>query len=205
MTTTQRKKDPFTADSWLMTFGDLLGILLALFVLIYAVTDRQSENFNRAVISLATGLRDAAGRGNDAVFATLQAPFGYQTALLERNLEATPQWSLQADLPRRVTLTLEHWALEETLGDGLWLEGLERFEKPVWMRIAVPRKEDIPSATRSVTALEKMRRSLGLSQPWGIEITQDGRLRETVVTIHVGLDGETPGYKAYAPPLRDKS
>lgn len=201
MTATKHKIEPFTPGSWLMAFGDLLGILLALFVLMYAITDQQSQNLTRAVVSLSAGLREAIGQGNDAVVAKLQAPFGYQVALLERNLEATPQWTLKADIPTSLTLTLENWALEDALGDGLWLEGLERFEKPVWVRLTVPNKGDIPSATDSIASLESLRRSLGLSMPWGIEIVQDARLRDTVVTIEVSLDGDAAGYRAYKPPM----
>lgn len=186
---------------WMMTLGDLLAILLAMFIMIYAMNDHQSVGVGRAVISLADSLGNASGQGNVQTDPSLSGPYGYQIALLERHLEGAPHWSLKTDPSSFVSLELRRRALTDAFGDELWLESLERFDRPIWLTITVPKAAQMRLAASWADALKARRVALGLSQVWGVEIRQDPALDAPVSHITVPLEDSFVGYRRVAKEL----
>ncbi|MEM7569566.1 MAG: flagellar motor protein MotB [Pseudomonadota bacterium] len=189
MTAADKTPSP-AVHGWLMSFGDLLGILLALFVMIHAASDASAVRLSGAIVSLTEGL---VGEGQDDP-ADLNDPQRYTFALLSRNLEALPQWRISETESGNVTLQLQNWALENALGDGLWLESIERFKRPVWLTVSVADSADVTVAASAIAALKDMRASLGLTQPWQFSIRKVGKPTLTGVQIDIGVGDSDIGY-----------
>ncbi|MGD1956414.1 MAG: flagellar motor protein MotB [Sphingomonadales bacterium] len=185
------------ASNWLLTFGDLLGILLALFILMYATSDQQSERLSRAVVSLAESMRQLTSGETGPVLAGLQGPYGYQITLLDRHISTVPRLRLSGPSPESLKITLKKAPLRNTLGDGLWLESLERFEVPITLTLATDSLESLGAALQDVAAFEANRKALGLEQPWRLEIGPVGSSDYAVISIDLSAEDEKDAGTAF--------
>jgi len=188
-----------TGPSWLVTFADLLGIVLAMFVLIYATSDRHAPRLENTILSMRDALFDEKGSGRTAVLSQNTGRLEYKTALLKKYVEAIGYWSIDDRDDRVITLELIGKPLETASGDGLWLDVIERFDVPVTLTLSGTRGSDPAMLLASAQALLDERAARGLKQPWTVYVhmTQEKTAPMRAV-ITLGTDQDAQGL-AFAP------
>lgn len=169
--------------SWMLTFGDLLGIILATFVLIYATSDRQTPELRDMIAELSAGLFVEATQDTQVVVSDIMSPVGYQKALLQKQLDSMPYWSLNDIGNGDIILSLKGRSLSQSLHDGVWLDVVERFDRSVSLVIEVPEKTDIAPYFSGITAIKNLRSARGLSAEWRFAV-QTGTNLQTQIIIH---------------------
>lgn len=182
----QRTSQPALNPSWMLTFGDLLGIILATFVLIYAASDRQTPALRDMIAELSAGLFVEASQDPRAVVTDIMSPVGYQKALLQKQLDTMPYWSLNERANGDIALALSGQRLSGALYDGVWLDVIERFNRPVSLVMTMPEKADVAPYLSGVTALNNARKARGLSAQWRIAVARapSGTQAQTQIIIH---------------------
>lgn len=158
------------SPSWMLTFADLLGIVLAMFVLIYATSDRQADDLNEAVIALTSSIvpRDNVIRA--LAVADVTSAAGYQTALLKKHVTAMPYWTVDTSLDTEISMQLHGQSLTNVLGEGAWLDIVERFESDVSLRVYVADEASRLAALQGAQKIAQLRASRGLRLPWTISV-----------------------------------
>lgn len=159
-----------TPQSWLVTFTDLLGLVLSMFVLIYATSDRQADMLERAILTLQSTLFVQPSNAKTTIVADVMSPVGYQKALLQKYTAAMPYWTLDTADSDHLTLTLEGQSLANALGDGTWLDIVDRFERRVSMQVYFSNADDAADAFSAAQKLNDMRAGRGLDAPWSVSI-----------------------------------
>lgn len=173
-------------ESWMITFADLLGIVLAIFVLIYATSDRQSQKLREIMFELSAALYVEPSSSFGTIVTDVMSPIGYQKALLEKQLGAMPYWSLDEDSNANITLSLRGQSLLNALSDGVWLDIIERFERTVTLQVFTQVGAPLPPIYSGAAAVVDLRAERGLTAPWAIVVGPAAKNRQltALVTIH---------------------
>lgn len=182
---TAAKETPRTQQSWLVTFTDLLGLVLAMFVLIYATSDRQADALQRAIVTLKSTLFVAPNENKATIVADVMSPVGYQTALLQKYVSDLPYWRLDTADPNHLSLTLEGQSLANALGDGTWLDIVERFDRRVSMKVYYSSLSDAPAAYAAAQKLLDLRAQRGLGGTWSVSVSPSPA--DTTIRTHIDI------------------
>lgn len=174
--------------SWMLTFGDLLGIILATFVLIYATSDRQTPELREMIAELSAGLFVEATQDTKVVVTDIMSPVGYQKALLQKQLDSMPYWSIQDAGNGDVILSLKGRSLSAALHEGVWLDVIERFERPVSLVIEVPETAEVTTHLSGIAAIKNLRSARGLSAAWRFAVQAGPELQTQIIIHHPDRD-----------------
>ncbi|MEM6681004.1 MAG: flagellar motor protein MotB [Pseudomonadota bacterium] len=184
---------PRASSSWLLTFADLLGIVLAMFVLVYATSDRHAQTLEKTAMSLRAALPNDSGSARRSLVTQTVSGVGYQTALLEKFITDLPAWTLRKEDDRVLKLELLNKPLAEAIGDGLWLDVVERFEVPVRLIVYAAPGADAAALLNDAQALLDARAKRGLQQPWSVIVEPDAQNQALRAAIVLVTRSQRPG------------